>query len=217
MDPSEPEPSHEYGPEHRLERLTFFSDAIFAIAITILVIDIRPPKLVDNATSLEWLKALSDLLPNIGAYALSFLTIGALWIRHHHTLSMLAKFSPRLLWPSLYFLMSIAFLPFSTAFMAAARSHSPVPYAFYSGSLFLAGLLKAYLTVVAVQPDLVARHVTVTEMKQERSASIVFPAAAFVALCLAFVIPGWNNLAMLLIAVFRRMQPVWIKGAKAAE
>lgn len=205
---------HDYGPEHRLERLAFFSDAVFAIAITLLVIEIHVPHLEKGATDGEWLKALWDLGPEFAAYCLSFYVIGALWIRHHKTFSMLSTYDDRLMWPNLVFLMSIAFLPFSTA-LVTVMGHSRVPFLFYDLSLLAAGLLKVRLTLVAMSRDLVSPHVTAQEMIAERRGSWILPIATLAALALAFVVPLWNNLAMFLIAVLRRLP--YFAGARTSD
>jgi uncharacterized membrane protein len=200
----------DYGPEHRLERLAFFSDAVFAIAITLLVIEIHVPDLPRGASDGDWLHGLYLLIPSFWAFALSFVVIGTMWILHHKTLSMMARFAGRLMWPNLLFLMSVAFLPFSTAFMAAgsrgAAGHagpSPVPFVFYDASLLVAGLLKARLTRIALRPDLLSPHVRPSQVAAERRQVLILPLATTLALVLAFVIPAWNNLAMLTIPLFR--------------
>jgi uncharacterized membrane protein len=195
-----------HGPEHRLERLTFFSDAVFAIAITILVVDIHVPTIPDNATNLDWLKALLALAPELWSFGLSFIVIGSLWARHHATLSMLGKYDERLMWPNLFLLMSIAFLPFSTALLADGHGRlSPVPFAVYDVSLLIAGLLKTRLTYVALSGNLVLPHVTTVQIKAERRGSWILPIAATLALGLAFYWPAWNNLGLLSIVALRSL------------
>ena len=70
--------------EHGLdfERLLFFSDAVFAIAITLLIIEIRLPPLPDPTTDEHVLEAIREVLPSIFAYGLSFATIGLYWLAH---------------------------------------------------------------------------------------------------------------------------------------
>ena len=213
----------DYGPEHRLERLAFFSDAVFAIAITLLIIEVHVPELPSGATDADWGRALYHLIPSFWAFALSFVVIGTLWILHHKTLSMMARFSGRLMWPNLLFLMSVAFLPFSTALLAEGSKVgsgqsvlSPVPYVFYDASLLVAGLLKARLTRIALRPDLISSHVRPAQVQAERRQVLILPLATLLALGLAFVIPAWNNLAMFTIPLFRLL-PYFKEQAEAAE
>ena len=64
------------------ERLVFFSDAVFAIAITLLIIEVRLPALPDDPTDADIVAALRQTLPSIFAYVLSFATIGLYWLSH---------------------------------------------------------------------------------------------------------------------------------------
>ena len=70
-------------------RLVAFSDGVFAIAITLLVLEIRPPADVETSSGL-W-RALGDLWPHYAAYAVSFLVIGIVWVNHHAVLELIAS------------------------------------------------------------------------------------------------------------------------------
>ena len=191
-----------HAPDHRLERLVLFSDGVFAIAITLLIIEVHVPHLEANATNEEWQAALLGLLPSFGAFALSFLVVGAMWIRHHALLSMVTRFDPVIMWPNLLLLMSVAFLPFSTALLSIG-SLSPLPYAFYDASLLLAALLKLLLAFLVLKPSLVAKGVTEAQMRAERRRNAIMPIVTLIALALAFVAPAFNNFAMLLLPLMR--------------
>ncbi len=190
------EPPHV--PDHRLERLTFFSDAVFAIAITLLVIEIRVPELDDRATSAAWIQALFHLFPHFIAFVLSFVVIGALWANHHAILSLLVRFDERLIWPNLLFLLSVAFLPFSTGLLASG-SLSPVPYLFYSASLLIASLLKAWFTGIALKPGLVAPGTDPNMVRWLMRTRWVMPVVTTLSMVLALWIPAFNNFAMFLM------------------
>ena len=194
------------GTDHLLERLVFFSDAVIAIAITLLIIEVHVPHLPGHATSAEWGQALLGLFPNFLSFGISFLVIGSLWLAHHAMMGYVTHYSPRLIWPNLFLLMSIAFLPFSTALLAVQAS-SRVPYVFYAVSLLVAGLLKARLTRLALQPDLVGPDVDPACIALEHRRAWILPAAALVALALTLFtsFPQWSMLAMFLIPVFRRL------------
>jgi uncharacterized membrane protein len=205
-----------HGPDHLLERLVFFSDAVIAIAITLLIIEVHVPHLPHDATSTQWVQALVDLLPDFLAFGISFLVIGAMWATHHATMGYLTRYSPRLVWPNLFLLMSIAFLPFSTALLATPTS-SRVPYAFYAASLLVASLLKARLTRIALQPDLVGPHADPACIAIERRRIWIMPGAALVTFVLTFTPwPQWAMLGMGLIAVARRLPWFRMPAAETA-
>lgn len=98
-----------------LEWLIFFSDAVFAIAITLLVLDIQLPA---NAV---FPGALSQIGSQIFAYVLSFFIIGSYWLAHHRLYQHIIRYDNRLLWLNLLLLLFVAFIPFPTRVAAAYK------------------------------------------------------------------------------------------------
>lgn len=194
-----------HGPDHSLERMVFFSDAVFAIAITLLIIEVHVPHLHYDATNAQWADALIGLLPNFAAFALSFLVIGAIWAAHHTTMGYLSRYSSKLLWPNLLLLMTVAFLPFSTALLAMGGM-AQLPNSFYATSLLVAALLKTRLTLLALQPELLRPDADPACVAIERRRAWIMPAAALIALIVTFTqATHWAMSAMFLIAIFRRL------------
>jgi uncharacterized membrane protein len=111
------------------ERLSAFSDGVFAVLITVLVLDLRPPALPAFA-------ALLPLWPTWLSYAVSYVFIAIVWTNHHYLLRYAAEATPRLLWFNFAHLFSISLLPFSTAWMAESEL-APQPVAFYAAVFFL--------------------------------------------------------------------------------
>jgi uncharacterized membrane protein len=96
-------------------RLEAFSDGIFAIAATLLVLEITVPHLEEPG---QLGQALLDLWPSYLAYATSFMTIGIMWINHHSVFRQLRETDHRFLFINLGLLMLIAFVPFPTILLA---------------------------------------------------------------------------------------------------
>jgi uncharacterized membrane protein len=119
-------------PKATPERLSTFSDGVFAVLITVLVLELRPP-------SAPTFKALLALWPTWLSYALSYLFIAIVWINHHYLMRYANEATPRLLWFNFAHLFSMSLLPFSTAWMAASKL-SPQPVAFYAIVFFLVNL-----------------------------------------------------------------------------
>lgn len=94
------------------QRIEAFSDGVFAIAITLLIIEIGVPH-VTGDESLS--SALGDLWPSYGAYVLSFVMIGIYWANHHSLFRLFMRTDHFFLMLNVFFLMAIAFLPFPTA------------------------------------------------------------------------------------------------------
>jgi uncharacterized membrane protein len=187
----------------QLERLTFFSDAVFAIAITLLIIEVHVPHVsaIDDAS--YW-QALGELRGSLLGFMLSFLVIGALWMSHHRVFGLLHDYSPRLMWPNLLLLMSVAFMPFATALMSS-NPRARVPELVYSGTLLLAGLLQNRLFNMALQAPYVRTDVPAEEVEAARWRSWGLPTTAALSLIAAWFAPGWNNFLLLGIPVMVRL------------
>src|SRR3989449_5814432 len=119
------------------ERLSAFSDAVFAVLITVLVLDLRPPVL-------PTFKALLLLWPTWLSYAVSYLFIAIVWANHHHLMRYATRATPRLMWFNFGHLFSVSLLPLSTAWMAVSKL-APEPVAFYAAVFFLVNLTYIFL------------------------------------------------------------------------
>jgi uncharacterized membrane protein len=91
-----------------VNRLEAFSDGVFAIAITLLVLELRPP------TTLPLAPQLRAMIPQIGAYAAAFLVVGMAWIGHHGLFHLLRRMNKTLIWLNMGLLLCISFVPFPT-------------------------------------------------------------------------------------------------------
>lgn len=96
-------------------RLEAFSDAVFAIALTLLIIDIRIPSGTEINTTAEFWYALKQILPSICAFVLSFTIILITWYNHHNACMLISKSSPGLVYANGLLLIAVVFLPFPTA------------------------------------------------------------------------------------------------------
>lgn len=103
------------GEARGIERLNGFSDAVFAVAITLLILTLDVPEISDIGQLPSELKAL---WPKFEGFLISFVIIGAFWISHHVVFRFLNRHKTGLLWINLFFLMFIVLLPFSTDLMS---------------------------------------------------------------------------------------------------
>jgi uncharacterized membrane protein len=101
-----------------LERVGALSDGLFAIAMTLIVLEIRVPELGPHATDGDIATALGALAPRFVTYLLSFLTLGIFWNGQQTQLSYLARGNRDLAWLSLLFLAIVALFPFTTSLLA---------------------------------------------------------------------------------------------------
>jgi uncharacterized membrane protein len=117
------------------DRLTFFSDGVMAVAITILVLDLKIP---EHLGPTEFQAALAELWQGLWCYVLSFVVIGVLWIAHHRQYAHIERVDGVLLWLNLVFLMAVALIPFVTKLMSDYGG--PLPVALYAGVLTVTSL-----------------------------------------------------------------------------
>ena len=114
------------------DRVTAFTDGVFAVIITIMVIDLRPP----HGSSLADLVAL---WPVLLSYALSYIYVGIYWNNHHHFFHLVDQVEGAVLWSNLNLLFWLSFVPFTTAWMSQ-NEFAPVPTALYGVSLLMPAL-----------------------------------------------------------------------------
>jgi uncharacterized membrane protein len=119
------------------ERLNAFSDAVFAVLITVLVLELRPPELPTY-------KALLSLWPTWLSYAVSYVFIAIVWTNHHHLMRYATEAMPRLTWLNFAHLFSVSLLPLATAWMAVSEL-APQPVAFYAAVFFLVNATYVFL------------------------------------------------------------------------
>jgi uncharacterized membrane protein len=119
------------------ERLSAFSDGVFAVLITVLVLELRPPEL-------PTFKALLLLWPTWLSYAVSYLFIAIVWANHHHLMRYATEATPSLMWFNFAHLFSVSLLPLSTAWMAVSEL-APQPVAFYAAVFFLVNATYVFL------------------------------------------------------------------------
>ena len=135
------------------ERMLFFSDAVFAIAITLLVLDLRVPPIENGVLHLD------ALIPKLIGFVVSFFVISQYWLAHHRLFETVTRYDPPLLRANLLFLASIAFLPFPTS-AVAELSRTGIAVMFYALSVAGVGLLLFTLILVARRPALCAQGAT---------------------------------------------------------
>lgn len=178
------------------ERLNLFSDAVFAVLITVLVLELRPPEL-------PTFEALLSLWPTWLSYAVSYVFIAIVWANHHHLMQYATEATPRLIWFNFAHLFSVSLLPVATAWMAVSRL-APQPVAFYA-----AVFLFVNATYIALIWELIGQETVKEVSPRERKImcfrSIVtlciFAAAAIVAL--KYPLAGLGMCCCCLIAYLR--------------
>lgn len=125
-----------------LERIIFFSDAVMAIAITLLAIEIRVPE--EAIASSDLIPALLASIPRILSFVISFFVIGVFWMSHHRMFEYIETYDRGLIWINLIFLFLIAFMPFPTAVLGRFPAELP-SVVFYAGVIVCLSLVRIWL------------------------------------------------------------------------
>lgn len=157
------------------ERIVFFSDAVFAIAVTLLVIDLRVPEIEEALVDARLPAALWALWPKLLSYGISFTVIAAYWVAHHTLFRCVKRFDQALIWLNLLFLFFVALTPFPTAVVGEYGNHA-FAQIFYAGSVVLTGAVNLLLwQYVAHHPYLLDERVDVRLVRQKTLHGLVTP------------------------------------------
>src|SRR5215204_4030683 len=137
--------------ENDTGRIEAFSDGVFAIAITLLIIEIGVPHLEDEPPGTTLPAALVGLWPSFLAYVISFLQIGVIWANHHNRFRFIARSDHILLFLNILFLMCVAFIPFPTALLAdyLRGAERATAGAVYAGTLAVTAVFFTLLWLYA--------------------------------------------------------------------
>jgi uncharacterized membrane protein len=182
-----------------LERVVFFSDAVFAIAITLLVLEIQLPDLPPHASADAILAALSDTMPRIFAWVLSFATIGLYWLAHWRKYRHIERVDDRLAALNLVLLGCIAFVPFPTALIGQHGDQWP-SVVLYAVTLSVAGLLGTAGWAYAWRARLVRPDVTFRDLRLAALRGVAVPVVMLTSLVILPIIgPAVVELTWLLI------------------
>jgi uncharacterized membrane protein len=172
-------------------RMEAFSDAVFAIIMTIMVLELKVPHGADLAT-------LSVVFPIFLSYVLSFIYLGIYWNNHHHLLSVTHQVSGGILWANLHLLFWLSLIPFASGWMGE-NHFAPVPTALYGVILVLAGcayLLLQREILVREGPDSILAKAMGKDWKGR-----VSPLLYVVGIALAFLRPWLAGVVYVSVAL----------------
>lgn len=182
------------------DRVLFFSDAIFAIAITLLVLDIKIP--ADGVSA----ATLHDELSSMVSFGISFVVIGLFWIGHHSLSRYIAAFDRPLIGINLAFLGIIAFLPYPTRLLSTGQnSPSTAAVVFYAAWIAAAGLAENAIWVYASHVKGLLVPATSSELRRYLTLRmLIAPVVFLLSIPLAFYSPSNTPYFWLLIVVAGR-------------
>ncbi len=199
------EPKHKQSRlSFQFERLSFFSDGVFAIAITLLVIEIKVP-VIHGATNETLLHSLSEMSLKFLGFLISFGIVGHYWSVHHRIFGYVEKHNSTLVWINLAFLCSVVLLPFSSGMMGEYSSdlNLYVPYAVYVANICLTGLMNCWLWLYVSNPkrQFLTHTISKARIRLGLYRSLVIPIVFAISLLVFFMSPIVSRFVPLLIPV----------------
>ena len=181
------EPAHKK--EFQIERMILFSDAVFAIAITLLIIEIKAPHAEDKTSLTLWI-SLINMIPKFIGFFISFMVIGIYWITHHKLFGFVKDYDTKLLWLNLFFLLTIVFMPFSSA-LYSENINVNLAFIIYCLNVVASGMINLWLWRYVGNPEKnLADTLTDPELLDFFSfRAITIPSVFAIAILLSFISP----------------------------
>jgi uncharacterized membrane protein len=183
-----------------LERLVFFSDAVFAIAITLLALEIRLPALEGNVTDHQLLQGLLAIWQKYLSFVVSFLVIGVFWMGHHRKFRFIKRYDTRLLLLNILLLMGIAFIPFPTSIISEYSNRTAT--IFYAIIMTVVGMLNAAVWINSSHNNrLIDPNFNPQQRRRETARALIVPGVFLFSIGLAFIDADLAKYSWVLIAV----------------
>jgi uncharacterized membrane protein len=180
-------------------RLEAFSDGVFAVAITLLVLNLQVPQL---ASASELVSRLGALWPKLLSYALSFVIVGIYWVAHHNTFHYIQHSDRNLLWLNILLMMCIVFIPFPTALLGEYPEQR-VSVIIYAGTLVITGLVLQSLWWYATSRyRLVDRNIDPRLVQRATRRNLTAPLIYLLAIGISLVSVPASLVLFLLVPVY---------------
>jgi uncharacterized membrane protein len=180
-------------------RLETFCDGVFAIAMTLLIIDIRIPSTVAITNTDHFWLALNHLTPSILAFVLSFTVIFISWVNHHNNLRSISKTSTSFIYANGFLLLTVVFVPFPSSLFGEylLTDHAAPAVVLYDGTLALQALGWILLCTSSIKGQLTKSETSKMTIIADRK--FAYFALALYSLCT--IIAFWLPLAMAIVTI----------------
>ena len=194
MSDSQPTRHERHNAGLEFDRAAFFSDAVYAIAMTLLVVGIGVPHVSDAHLG----RALSNLDDSIVSFFIGFFVLGYYWVSHHQMFSQLRAVNTPLLVVNLVYLAVIAFLPFPTA-IVGVNGDAPLAFVLFAGCLAAVSILEVAIYLCAIRYDLLRERFDEVQRRHDVIAGLIPAVVVVLSIPLAFASTRTAFLAWLLI------------------
>jgi TMEM175 potassium channel family protein len=182
-------------------RIEALADGIFAVAMTLLVLDIKSPVNLRIDTTAGLIEYLATLEHSFAMYAISFVVLAIFWIAHHVLFHYIRHVDRRLLWMNMAFLLLVTFVPFSTDLLGD-HGHLTLPVFVYGLNLIALGaLLALQLRYLGAHPAMAAADLTPSAATEMRNEVWVYGAIPLLSMAISLYSPRIGMYSYLLLAI----------------
>lgn len=184
------------------ERTVFFSDAVFAIAMTLLVLEIKLPSMAE-AQSLGIDDILLNRIPNFICFAISFIVTALFWKAHMVTCTYVKTVSNRFIWINIWLLFFVVVMPFTTALYANYGFMDNIAFSFYCLNIAVIGIFNYLLMAHVVKTEDLKNALGEAAVKWSKRRALIVPAVFILAIVLAMFAPFTSRYAFILIFIIQ--------------
>lgn len=172
------------------KRIATLSDGIFAIVMTLLVIELAVPIIPKLQASRELTGMLIEMWPKFIAFVLSFIVLGGFWFGIHNLFRFIKYSDPKFIWINIIFLMFISLIPFSTALIGEYHIYSKAAVIFYGVNGFLAMLMVLFIWIYASNGyKLINKRTKIQMIKRFTIGFLIIDSAFIIAVALSLLNP----------------------------
>jgi uncharacterized membrane protein len=188
--PAPAAPQHPHHAASETARTEAFSDGVFAIVITLLILEIKvppPASIPAGMVAHELPHRLRELFPVFITYILSFAIVGTFWVAHHNIFKLIRRTDRMFMWINLALLMCVAFVPFPTALIGEYLDQ-PIAVVIYGATLTASSLMLLWMWTYATADHLlVDPELAPSLIKRVRGQMLLAPPVYLTAMALAYV------------------------------
>ena len=174
-----------------VERVNAFSDGVFAVAITLMGVNILVPTISGKVTEAKLAHGLASVWPHFFAFVLSFIIIGMFWISHHALFSEIRRANRTVIWINLIYLLLIVFIPYNTMLMSQF-GNTMVSTVMYAANMATAGIVQAIMAFYATHDQrLVDEDFNPRLAADFVRGNLIMAAVFLISIGIAFASPQW--------------------------
>ena len=187
------------------KRVETLVDGIFAIAMTLLVLNIDVPQITGHVTDPLLWQYLVNLSNQLYIYAFSFALLASFWKANHHQFFYIRESDSTLIWITIIWLMFVALVPFSTNFVSDYGSHK-VPMLFFNFNMLFIGIFFSLNWAYVTRKEYFIEGMTKKKINQVKNLNYILPFVAIIAIGLTFITPMLSPFSYFLLIFLRRFK-----------